>query len=48
MAAAWEAEKDIYALVKDISFNGTQEFTDDIWGRWAWIVSHHIKDIAPY
>lgn len=38
MANAWEKQHDIFTLVQDIAPKGT-EFSDDIWGRWAYIVS---------
>jgi hypothetical protein len=39
MAAAWGQKKDIYRLLNDLKFKASQEFTDDIWGRWAFVVS---------
>ncbi|KAF7980222.1 hypothetical protein HWV62_39335 [Athelia sp. TMB] len=37
LKAAWIAQKTIYAIVKDLSGDHSHEFSDDIWGRWAWI-----------
>jgi hypothetical protein len=38
IAAAWGQKKDIYQLSNDIKFKSSQEFMDDIWGHWAFIV----------
>jgi hypothetical protein len=39
MASAWGQKKDIYRLLNDLKYKASQEFTDDIWGRWAFVVS---------
>ena len=39
MAATWGQEKDIYWLLNDLKYKLSQEFTDDIWGHWAFVVS---------
>lgn len=34
----WSRKLDIYAVVKSLVWNATQEWTEDMWGRWAYIV----------
>jgi hypothetical protein len=47
MATAWGQNKDIYRLMNDLKFKSSQEFTDDIWGRWAFVVSPPAS-VVPY
>jgi hypothetical protein len=48
MAAAWGQKKDIYRLLNDLKFKTSQEFTDDIWGRWAFVVSPLVLPYASF
>jgi hypothetical protein len=38
MTAGWKTKMPIYDLVKTLAWNSSQEMTDRIWGRFAWIV----------
>ncbi|RDB16650.1 hypothetical protein Hypma_002343 [Hypsizygus marmoreus] len=33
----WSKKKDIYTLVKHLSWNSTQEMSDAVWARFAWL-----------
>jgi hypothetical protein len=48
MASAWGQKKDIYVLLNDLKFKSSQEFTDDIWGRWAFVVSSPVLYYASF
>ncbi|KAJ7665481.1 hypothetical protein DFH06DRAFT_985633 [Mycena polygramma] len=37
MANGWKHKTPIYDLVKSLSWNSSQEMTDPMWGRFAWI-----------
>ncbi|KAJ7501826.1 hypothetical protein B0H11DRAFT_1907746 [Mycena galericulata] len=37
MVAAWKTKTPIYDLVKALTWNSSQEMTDAIWARFAWI-----------
>ncbi|KAF8062392.1 hypothetical protein FPV67DRAFT_1508283 [Lyophyllum atratum] len=37
MTESWAKKKDIYALVKYLSWNSSQEMSDAIWARFAWL-----------
>ncbi|KAJ6614496.1 hypothetical protein B0H10DRAFT_2435952 [Mycena sp. CBHHK59/15] len=37
MTAGWKTKTPIYDLVKSLTWNSSQEMTDRIWGRFAWI-----------
>jgi hypothetical protein len=38
MLTGWKAKLPIYDLVKSLTWNSSQEMTDRIWGRFAWVV----------
>ncbi|KAF8207665.1 hypothetical protein K438DRAFT_1961924 [Mycena galopus ATCC 62051] len=37
MAVGWKAGTSIYDLVKSLAYKASQEMTDAIWGRFAWV-----------
>jgi len=37
MEAAWKTKTSIYVLVKGLAYKSSQEMTDAIWGRLAWV-----------
>jgi hypothetical protein len=38
MMVGWKAKTSIYDLVKSLAWKSSQEMTDEIWGRLAWVV----------